>query len=44
LERIGQRAVELIEADQTIRKYTHDGLREIAKYYRSEAKKFEQKM
>lgn len=40
IERIGQRAVDLIEADQTIRKYTHDGLREIARHYRAEAKKF----
>jgi hypothetical protein len=44
VERIGQRAVDLIEADSTTRKYTHQGLREIAKHYRAEAKKFEHKM
>jgi hypothetical protein len=44
VERIGQRAVDLIEADNTTRKYTHDGLREIAKHYRAETKKFEPKM
>jgi hypothetical protein len=44
IKRMGQRTVELIESDQTIRKYTHDGLREIAKHYRQEAKKFERKI
>jgi len=44
VQRIGERAVELIEADSTTRKYTHEGLREIAKHYRTEAKKFEPKM
>ena len=39
IQRIGLRAVELIEADQTLRKYTREGLREIARYYRSEARK-----
>jgi dsDNA-specific endonuclease/ATPase MutS2 len=44
LERIGERAVDLIEADNTTRKYTHEGLVEIAKHYRQEAKKFERKI
>lgn len=39
LNRIGARAVELIEADQTLRKYTHEGLIEIDRYYKAEAKK-----
>ncbi len=39
IERIGLRAVELIEADQTLRKYTREGLVEIAKHYNSEAKR-----
>jgi hypothetical protein len=38
IERIGLRAVELIEADQTVRKYTREGLIEIARYYRAETK------
>ena len=39
IERIGQRNVELIEADQTVRKYTREGLEEIARHYRAEARK-----
>lgn len=39
LERIGLRAVELIEADQTLRKYTHEGLLEVARHYNAEARK-----
>jgi hypothetical protein len=39
VERIGQRAVDLIEADTTTRKYTHDGLIELAKHYRAEARR-----
>jgi hypothetical protein len=39
VDRIGAAAVELIERDQTIRKYTKDGLREIESHYRSEARK-----
>ena len=38
LERIGLRNVELIEADQTLRKYTHEGLLEIDRHYKAEAK------
>jgi hypothetical protein len=34
IERIGLARVEQIEADNTVRKYTHEGLREIAKQYR----------
>jgi hypothetical protein len=44
VERIGQRAVDSIEADSTTRKYTHEGLVQIAKHYRQEAKKFERKI
>lgn len=36
LERVGPRAVELIEADNTLRKYTREGLIEIARYYREQ--------
>lgn len=39
LERIGERAVELIERDQTLRKYTHEGLIEIDRHYKAEAKR-----
>lgn len=39
VERIGLQAVESIEADQTVRKYTREGLEEIAKHYRAEARK-----
>jgi len=41
IARIGQRAVELIEADSTLRKYTKEGLIEIARHYRAEAKKLQ---
>lgn len=39
VERIGLQAVERIEADQTVRKYTREGLEEIAKHYRAEARR-----
>lgn len=39
VERIGLKAVEHIEADQTVRKYTREGLEEIAKHYRAEARR-----
>ncbi len=39
VERIGLKAVEHIEADQTVRKYTREGLEEIAKHYRAETRK-----
>ena len=39
IERIGSKAVELIEADNTLRKTTREGLEEIAKHYRAEARK-----
>jgi hypothetical protein len=39
IERIGLDAVEKIEADQTVRKYTHEGLVEIARYYNAEARR-----
>jgi Bacteriophage Lambda NinG protein len=38
IDRIGLKAVELIEADHTIRKYTKEGLIELAKQYREKAK------
>ena len=39
IERIGLKRVEQIEADQTLRKYTKEGLIEIAKHYNAEAKR-----
>jgi hypothetical protein len=39
IQRIGLHAVELIEADQTLRKYTREGLIEIARHYREETRK-----
>lgn len=39
IEKIGQRDVDLLEADQTIRKYTKEGLQEIARHYKAEARK-----
>lgn len=39
IERIGLEAVERIESDQTLRKYTKEGLIEIAKHYRAEARR-----
>lgn len=38
IERIGLARVEQIESDNTPRKYTHEGLRELAKQYRDMAK------
>lgn len=39
IDRIGERNVELIERDQTLRKYTHEGLIEIDRHYKQEVKK-----
>jgi hypothetical protein len=39
LARIGLRSLELLEADQTLRKYTREGLAAIAKHYNAEARK-----
>lgn len=39
IERKGLERVEQIESDQTIRKYTREGLIEIARHYREEARK-----
>lgn len=39
IERIGLKRVEQIESDQVVRKYTKEGLEEIARYYRAEARK-----
>lgn len=38
IARIGLHAVEMIEADQTVRKYTREALVEIARHYREKAK------
>jgi len=37
IERIGLQAVESIERDNTLRKYSHEGLIELAKHYRAAA-------
>ena len=39
IERIGLERVEQIEADQTVRKYTREGLQEIARHYNAEARR-----
>jgi hypothetical protein len=39
IERIGLDAVEKIESDQTVRKYTHEGLIEIARHYNAETRR-----
>lgn len=39
IERIGPHSVELIERDHTLRKYTHEGLIELSRYYNAEAKR-----
>ena len=39
LERIGEHQLELLEADSTLRKYTKEGLEEIARHYRAEARR-----
>lgn len=39
--RIGLHTVERIEADNTVRKYTHEGLIELAKHYRAETRKLQ---
>ena len=39
IERIGLTRVEQIESDQTVRKYTKEGLQEIARHYNAEAKR-----
>jgi hypothetical protein len=39
IERIGLERVEQIEADQTVRKYTREGLQEIARHYKAEARR-----
>lgn len=41
LERIGEHQLELLESDNTLRKYTKEGLEEIAKHYREEARRLE---
>jgi len=39
IERIGLARVEQIECDQTVRKYTREGLQEIAKHYNAESRR-----
>jgi hypothetical protein len=39
LERIGEHQLELLEADSTLRKYTKEGLEEIARHYRAETRR-----
>jgi hypothetical protein len=39
IKRIGLERVEQIEADQTVRKYTREGLQEIARHYKAEARR-----
>lgn len=39
IERVGLARVEQIEADQTVRKYTKEGLQEIARHYNAEARR-----
>jgi hypothetical protein len=41
IARIGLQAVESIESDQTVRKYAREGLIEIARHYRAEARKLQ---
>jgi hypothetical protein len=43
IERIGLTRVEQIEADTTLRKYTHEGLRQIATQYREMARRVNDK-
>jgi hypothetical protein len=39
IERIGQRSVDLIESDNALRKYSREGLEEIARHYNAEARR-----
>jgi len=39
LERIGERQLELLESDNVLRKYTAEGLIEIARHYNAEARR-----
>lgn len=41
IQRIGQRRVDIVEADQCLRKYSKDGLREIAKQYKQMTKELQ---
>lgn len=41
IERIGLQAVESIERDNTVRKYSHEGLIELAKHYNAEARRLQ---
>ena len=41
IERVGLRSVELIESDQTLRKYAKEGLIEIARHYNAEKRRLE---
>jgi hypothetical protein len=44
IERIGLARVEQIESDQTVRKYTREGLQEIAKHYNAETRRLKREM
>ena len=44
IERIGLARVEQIESDQTVRKYTHEGLIEIAKHYNAETRRLKREV
>jgi hypothetical protein len=44
IQRIGLAAVERIEADQTLRKYSKEGLIELARHYNAEARKLKQEI
>jgi hypothetical protein len=44
IERIGLARVEQIESDQTVRKYTHEGLIEIARHYNAETRRLKREM
>jgi len=39
LARIGERQLDLLESDSTLRKYTKEGLEEIARHYRAETRR-----
>jgi hypothetical protein len=44
IERIGLARVEQIESDQTVRKYTHEGLVEIARHYNAETRRLKREL
>ena len=44
IQRIGQRSVDLIESDNALRKYTREGLVEIARHYNAEARRLKKEV